>query len=150
MNDEDRWFGIFQGYRPRGDCVEEVFAGVPDAPEKAARLRLDCRAAFHPDWTRDAYFVVRTPGRRQSTDEDNLANDCDPNAKNVADLMGVVRAFFQADPEIVEAAVQIPFEKLTALMTQGNWSFVGGSFMEFEGHHNDTEITVFPEPNSSA
>jgi hypothetical protein len=61
VDDEGRWFGVFQEYRPHGDGVEDVFAGLPDAPEYAARLWSVCRAAFHPDWARDAYFVVHTP-----------------------------------------------------------------------------------------
>lgn len=61
MDDEDRWFGVFQGYRPHGDGVEGLFAGLPDAAEYADRLRAVCRAAHHPGWERDAYFVVRTP-----------------------------------------------------------------------------------------
>src|SRR4051794_32717661 len=68
MDDENRWYGVFQGYRPHGDGVEEVFAGLPDAPEYAERVRSVCRAAFHPDWARDAYFVVRAPG--PATDEE--------------------------------------------------------------------------------
>jgi hypothetical protein len=68
MDDEDRWFGVFQGYRPHGDGAEEVFAGLPDAAEYVERLRSVCRAALHPDWARDAYFVVRTPP--EATDEE--------------------------------------------------------------------------------
>ncbi len=61
MDDEDRWFGVFQGYRPNGDGVEEVFAGLPDATEYATRIRSVCRAAHHDGWERDAYFVVGRP-----------------------------------------------------------------------------------------
>jgi hypothetical protein len=61
MDDEDRWYGVFQGYRPHGDGVEEVFAELPDAADYAERLRSVCRATFHDGWARDAYFVVRTP-----------------------------------------------------------------------------------------
>ncbi|MGL4422801.1 MAG: hypothetical protein ACRCZF_19190, partial [Gemmataceae bacterium] len=32
----------FQGYRPDGDGVEEVFQGMPDAPEYVERIRLVC------------------------------------------------------------------------------------------------------------
>lgn len=59
--DEDRWFGVFQGYRPHGDGVEAVFADVPDAADYVARVRAMCRAAYHDGWEHDAYFVVRTP-----------------------------------------------------------------------------------------
>lgn len=68
MDDSDRWFGVFQGYRPNGDGVEAVFAGLPDSHDYVARLRSVCRATLHPDWARDAYFVVRTPP--PATDEE--------------------------------------------------------------------------------
>lgn len=61
MNDEDRWFGVFQRYRPDGDGVEEVFVDLPDATEYADRIRSVCRATSHPGWERDAYFIVRSP-----------------------------------------------------------------------------------------
>lgn len=61
MNEEDRWFGVFQRYRPHGDGVEEVFADLPDASDYAERIRSVCRAALHPEWAQDAYFIVRSP-----------------------------------------------------------------------------------------
>lgn len=61
MDDDDRWFGVFQRYRPDGAGVENVFAGLPDAPDYAERVRSVCRAAHHDAWERDAYFVVRQP-----------------------------------------------------------------------------------------
>jgi hypothetical protein len=39
-------------------------------------------------------------------------------------------------------AVGVPVGKLRALMAGGGWTFESGSFTEFEGNHNDTEITV--------
>lgn len=71
MDDEDRWFGVFQGYRPDGDGVEEVFAGLPDAPDYADRVRSVCRATYHDAWERDAYFVVRRP--QPASDEELVA-----------------------------------------------------------------------------
>ena len=71
MDDEDRWFGVFQGYRPDGAGVEEVFAGFPDAPDYVERIRAVCRAAYHDRWEREAYFVVRTPP--PATDEELIA-----------------------------------------------------------------------------
>jgi hypothetical protein len=61
VDNEDQWYGVFQGYRPHGDGVEELFNGVPDAPEYVERLQSVCRAAYHDGWVQDAYFVVRTP-----------------------------------------------------------------------------------------
>lgn len=71
MDDEDRWYGVFQGYRPHGDGVEEVFAGLPDADEYVARIKAVCAASYHDDWARDGYFVVRRP--RPATEDELLA-----------------------------------------------------------------------------
>jgi hypothetical protein len=60
-DDEDRWYGVFQGYRPHGDGVEALFANVPDAGNYAARIRAICAASYHDNWARDGYFVVRRP-----------------------------------------------------------------------------------------
>jgi hypothetical protein len=68
VDDKHRWYGIFQGYRPIGDGVEDIFAGLPVATEYAARIRSVCRVTLHEGWARDAYFVVRTP--RPATDEE--------------------------------------------------------------------------------
>ena len=44
--------------------------------------------------------------------------------------------------DVPDDVVRIPIERLRTLMTEGGWSFVAGEFMEFEGHHNDTEYIV--------
>lgn len=69
MQDEEKWFGVFQAYRPTGAGVEEVFAGVEDAADHAERIRSVCRACRHAGWERDAYFVVRSP---QAAEEGEL------------------------------------------------------------------------------
>jgi hypothetical protein len=61
MDEVKRTFGLFQQFRPHGDDVEAVFDGVPNASAYIERIRFVCRAAFHQDWARDAYFVVRSP-----------------------------------------------------------------------------------------
>jgi hypothetical protein len=38
--------------------------------------------------------------------------------------------------------VEIPLEKLREFMDRDGWRVVVGSFIEFEGHHNDSEIRV--------
>jgi hypothetical protein len=63
VDHRDRSFGLFQNYRPYGNGVEEVFASVPNAGEYVSRLRLAYGAAYHEEWYRDAYFVVRSPQR---------------------------------------------------------------------------------------
>ncbi|WP_020470807.1 hypothetical protein [Zavarzinella formosa] len=75
IDDDDRWFGVFQGYRPHGDGVDEVFASLEDSPNYAARVRSVCQAAFHPDWARDAYFVVRTPPLSNDTELIDFGKD---------------------------------------------------------------------------
>jgi hypothetical protein len=61
LENEEKWYGVFQGYRPDGVGLEELFAGVPDGAEYVERLRRVYRAAYHDAWAQDAYFVVRTP-----------------------------------------------------------------------------------------
>jgi hypothetical protein len=71
VDDEDKWYGFFQGYRPHGDGIEELFSVLPDVAEYAKRLRSVCRAAHHAAWAQDAYFVVRIPG--PATDDELIA-----------------------------------------------------------------------------
>ena len=46
---------------------------------------------------------------------------------------------------IPEGALQIPFDKLKVLLERDGWRFVCGSYTEFEGNHNDTEIEALLE-----
>jgi hypothetical protein len=75
----------------------------------------------------------------------DLSRDCDQNIRSLADLMTRAREFIVEEGGYPDELVQIPFDKLAVLMDRGGWSFVGGDFMEFEGNHNDTEITVVLE-----
>lgn len=70
-DEEDQWFGVFQKYRPHGDGVEELFAGLPNSAEFVARLRSVYQAAYHEGWAQDAYFIVRNPP--PATDEELIA-----------------------------------------------------------------------------
>ena len=76
---------------------------------------------------------------------DDFSGYCDPNFRSIAVLAAFVRENYVGDPEQPDEVVELPFVKLAALMDRGGWSFVGASFMEFEGNHNDTEITVVLE-----
>jgi hypothetical protein len=61
MDQVTRAFGLFQRFRPHGDGVAAVFDGIPHAAEYIDRLQSVYRAAYHDDWSGDAYFVVRYP-----------------------------------------------------------------------------------------
>lgn len=87
MDDADRWFGVFQGYRPAGEGVEAVFEGMPDAAEYAARIRAVCRAADHDDWARDAYFVVRRRRPAPSVDLIAAGHDLLSGLKLIAEIV---------------------------------------------------------------
>ncbi|MDI1462543.1 hypothetical protein QEZ54_16345 [Catellatospora sp. KI3] len=39
-------------------------------------------------------------------------------------------------------AVRLPLAKLRAIIAEGGWTFAAGDFADYEGHHNDTELTV--------
>jgi hypothetical protein len=41
-----------------------------------------------------------------------------------------------------DAAVQVVFDKLRALMEQSAWRFVGGAYWEYEGNRHNTTIGV--------
>jgi len=55
-------------------------------------------------------------------------------------LAEITRAMIVDGYELPEEVAKLPFDKLGVLMAEGNWEFVSGSFYEFEGNHNDTEI----------
>lgn len=57
-------------------------------------------------------------------------------------LKDLVRQTMVDDWGMPAEGVELPFAKLKTLMAAEGWQFVGGSFQEFEGHHNDTEIQV--------
>jgi hypothetical protein len=61
MDEVERAFGMFQQFRPHGDGVQAVFDGILRAAEYVERLRSVYRAAYHQDWARDVYFIVRSP-----------------------------------------------------------------------------------------
>ncbi len=86
----------------------------------------------------------------EDDEDDHLSRYCDSEIRSIDDLMERVRDFFVAENGHPEEVVQIPFEKLAALMARGAWSFAGGTFMEFEGNHNDSEITVVLEKASGS
>ncbi len=88
-------------------------------------------------------FVREREWERQETVVNDLSRFCDPDIQSIDDLMDLTREFI-GDGDSDEL-VQIPFKKLAELMSRDGWSFVGGSFTEFEGHHNDTEIEVVLE-----
>jgi hypothetical protein len=86
---------------------------------------------------------------QQGPAADDLSRDCDPEVQSIDDLMDRAREYFVDGENQPEEVVQIPFKKLAALMARGGWSFVGGGFLEFEGNHNDSEITVVLKPKAS-
>jgi hypothetical protein len=106
----------------------------PDAPQESEAV--------------DQAFVRFVGGReweRQGPVANDLSRYCDPAIQSIGDLMHRAREFIVDGGGYPDELVQIPFDKLAELMTRGGWSFVGGSFMEFEGNHNDTEIEVVLE-----
>lgn len=61
---------------------------------------------------------------------------------SLSELQDHVAGFVVEELELSQEVVQIPFRKLQEKMNQERWLFIGGTFYEFEGHHNDTEIYV--------
>jgi hypothetical protein len=115
----------------------------------------ECHADDVPPegWAGEQDFLRQLQGRdweQQDATEDDFSGYYDSEIRSIDDLMDRVRDFFVTENGEPEEVVQIPFEKLAALMARGAWSFVGGSFMEFEGNHNDSEITVVLEKASES
>ena len=61
-----------------------------------------------------------------------------PDTDTIERLEAIARECL-ADWDVPDDAVRIPIEKLRAVIDAGGWTFVTGSFIDFEGHHNDTE-----------
>jgi hypothetical protein len=76
---------------------------------------------------------------------EDVSGYCHPDIRSVADLATVVRDNYMGDADQPDEVVELPFVKLAALMDRGGWSIVGGYYMDFEGNHNDTEISVVLE-----
>src|SRR5947209_4480124 len=58
---------------------------------------------------------------------DDLSDSCDPDVRDVADLMALAREALVGEMGMPDEAVKIPFDKLAVLMARGGWSFVGGA-----------------------
>jgi hypothetical protein len=130
-----------KGTRTGGKQVKFTFnyheCHAPDVPPKG--------------WAGVEAFVRQLEARdwEQGPDEDDLFDYCDPEVESIGDLMDRAREYFVDEEDQPDEVVQIPFDKLAALMSRGGWSFVGGLFEEFEGNHNDTEITIVLKPKLS-
>jgi hypothetical protein len=79
-----------------------------------------------------------TEGRWEELPDGREPDDCPTLDALVGRWTEVVVGEWKMPP----AAVDVPVAKLRTLMADGGWTFGAGSFLEFEGHHNDTEITV--------
>lgn len=82
---------------------------------------------------------------QQRLPDGDISEHCDPGVRSIGDLAAIARENFVDGAQEPEWLVRIPFDKLAALVDCGGWSFMGGVFNEFEGHHNDTEIEVYLE-----
>lgn len=69
----------------------------------------------------------------------------DEDILTLDDLEERVCATLVNEWDLPREAVQIPLRRLAELMQREGYRFVGGSFLEFEGNHNDTEIEVVLE-----
>jgi hypothetical protein len=67
------------------------------------------------------------------------------NDDGIEALMEQGRAVMVDDWGMSAVVVELPFEKLRALLARDGWRFVSGMFIEFEGNHNDTEIIAVLE-----
>ncbi|MER7006243.1 hypothetical protein ABT297_24800 [Dactylosporangium sp. NPDC000555] len=102
---------------------------------------------FEHDWDESLEGVVQIEAEliRRVTEGEWMpyAGD-EPDPQDIATIEQLVaRARESIDEwDVPEDVVRIPIEKLRALMAASGWTFVAGEFVEFEGHHNDTEYIV--------
>ncbi len=89
---------------------------------------------------------ARRQGWSPASESYPLAEDCRDSLEELGDSAA---SFFVRAPDLTplersqsEELVRVPFEKLTAKLSQEGWVFVGGLFSEFEGNHDDTKIYV--------
>lgn len=99
--------------------------------EEAARDAL-LRAAAENPWV-----LLEEVGRSQAKDH------CDHESLDA--LLDRIRATIVEEWNMPVEAVKMPLDRMREMMRRDGWSFVGGSFLEFEGHHNDSEIHVVLE-----
>lgn len=78
----------------------------------------------------------------EGVDQAKAKGYCDDGIETLDDLLRLIRATIVEDWNMPVEAVKIPLDRLSERMRQDGWVFVGGSFTEFEGHHNDSEIHV--------
>ena len=69
----------------------------------------------------------------------------DPEITSLDDLRARVEESLIEEADLPPEVVRLPFKKLHSMMKRSGWRFVSGTFLEFEGNHNDTEIHVVLE-----
>lgn len=99
--------------------------------EEAAREALLLAAAEHP-------WVLMEEVERGKAEE-----YC--GVESLDDLLKLVSGTIVEEWNMPVDAVKIPLDRMSEMMRRDGWLFVGGSFMELEGHHNDSEIYVVLE-----
>ncbi|MET7419702.1 hypothetical protein [Dactylosporangium sp. NPDC005555] len=102
---------------------------------------------FEHDWDDDIDGAEATDAelmRRVTEGEWQPHTGAEPDPGEIATVEALEERARESIEEwaVPDDAVRIPIEKLRTLIAAGGWTFVAGDFMEFEGHHNDTEYIV--------
>jgi hypothetical protein len=101
-------------------------------------------------WTGTDQGMMQTAAQENWVLEETGASNafeerCIERIETVELLRTFVRAMMVGGRKLPPQVVQLPFEKLKALIAREGWRFVGGDFLDFEADHNDTEIRVVLE-----
>ncbi|MEU8080162.1 hypothetical protein AB0B31_32500 [Catellatospora citrea] len=101
---------------------------------------------FEHDWDHELEGVEAMEAellRRAAQGEWQQVDDDEPEEfGTLDDLVQRVEEVIVGEWEMPAEAVRLPLDKLRAIIADGGWTFETGDFAEFEGHHNDTELTV--------
>lgn len=98
------------------------------------------------DWTPEDEILrqaaTRTWARLEEVAPEQAEKYCDEEIRSLDDLMSLVRGVVVEEWGMPVEAAKTPIDKMRERMAREGWDFVGGSFNELEGNHNDSEIFV--------
>lgn len=133
MKEQD-YAGFFQQFRPEGNGVEYVFAGVPKGDSYVSRLMKVYRATSDNSCCKDVYFIVRSPAPATDGDLNSIGKEFLSNLSMVARLVGNIELLEYLHR--VSRVENVPLEQVRpenpeAIMVEeviGDWLIANSNF----------------------